>query len=63
LDVDFASACFLGTHAFFTCQAEAKYKSLMAAAPGSTLDCSGLFDGKKLIDVIENAASNHSGRA
>ena len=54
---------FLGTYAFFACQADEKYKRLMSAAPGSTLDCSGLFDGKKLIDVIEKAASNHAGTA
>ena len=54
---EIVNAWFLGTHAFFTCQAEEKYKRLMSAAPGSTLDCSGLFDSKKLIDVIEKAAT------
>ncbi len=40
-----------------------KYDRLMSAAPTATLDCSSLFDGKKAIEVIENAVSKHAGRA
>jgi hypothetical protein len=39
-----------------------KYERLLSAAPAAIVDCSSLFDGNKVIDVIENAVSKHSGR-
>jgi hypothetical protein len=39
-----------------------KHERLLSAALAATLDCSGLFDGKKAVQVIENAVSKHAGR-
>ena len=36
---------------------------MLCAAPTATLDCSGLFDGKKAIEVVERAVSKHAGGA
>ena len=38
-----------------------KYERLLSAAPAVILDCSSLFDGRKVVDVIENAVSKHAG--
>jgi hypothetical protein len=40
-----------------------KYERLLSAAPSATLDCSGLFDGKRAMEVIERAVSQHAGGA
>ena len=40
-----------------------KYERLLSAAPSATLDCSGLFDGKRAIEVIERAVLQHAGGA
>jgi hypothetical protein len=40
-----------------------KYERLLSAEPSATLDCSGLFDGKRAMEVIERAVSQHAGGA
>ena len=40
-----------------------KYERLLSAAPSATLDCSGLFDGKRAMEVIERAVLQHAGGA
>ena len=40
-----------------------KYERLLSAAPSAALDCSGLFDGKRAMEVIERAVSQHAGGA